>query len=408
MAGLFSHNSSPDYRLDEGTVFQVDHIRLLCKVKTLQGRALHSVQCLTPYGGSGQASDRFLPNVGDRVVLSYGLGYPLIIGFLPRLQNSESNYATPIESGDVLLDTGNYAPNGNAVVADQNKPGDMLQGDRILSTPSGNVLALLRAGTNLLRSSRAAEVMTSRLFSLVRVVSRRWEHFTDVSSEVVRNVSGRVFRYSGYAKTFAEAKTEAYKYEVLIGDVAVAEALKTGVETTLTTTPVLTPVLFKEIVRKAVSGGSPALVMYRTLDDLGQEEVYITDGSQFCKMNMTAGLIEMTWNGQNTVHINPTEVKAWHKDGATLVLDQNGVHASFNAGTVDILSDKVRSVKGQSSCTLQDSSLAAANGGSSVTLTNASSEMLTGNSKVTLTSSEARLSSSGHQISVTSGGIAVS
>lgn len=340
---MLSNSSPPSRDVDEATVVSVDSIRFLCKVKTQRGQMLSSVRWLVPYGGSGRGGDRFVPSMGDRVMIEHGLGSPVIVGFFPRIQTEDGATPLTIASGDVGIDTGNYSPDGYNAIPDQNKPLDMVGGDRITSSPGGAFLALLRGGSVLLRSSRLSEIFLSKFSSLVRIVSRNWEHFTDVSSDIVRNYKGRVYRYTGYARTFLNAKLEDYRLNYYYGDVPAAEAVKTNYNT-YSGNPATDTIFFKEQVLNV----NRIEYMTRTLNTVGEEEVWITNGSVFVRINTKGNVFKLSYNDQDYIECNAGHLHLERHDGAIVNLDATGIQASFNGGSVVIDSTSVVTTKGAS------------------------------------------------------------
>jgi len=216
-----------DKGLEEGIVMEIDAKRLICKVVTVFGKNLTRVKWVLPFGGASRAGDRGTPSQGDRVILSYGLGYPLIIGFLPELDGVNRNDPSEIAGEEYSVDTGNFSGSaGSSSMIDPNKPRDFLSGDRVFSTLGGALLGLLRGGSILIRSGAFSEIFISKLSNLVRVVSGNWEHFTDVCTDVIKNYRGRVYRYTGYNNTYLAAKNEVYSYEEFTGDTALSKQMK--------------------------------------------------------------------------------------------------------------------------------------------------------------------------------------
>lgn len=385
---MFSNPVQPSASVDEGTVVQVDAARYLCKVKTFSGQILHSVQWLLPVGGSNRGSDRFSPAMGDRVMLNFQLGYPVIIGFLPRYQDAAGSFPMEIFS-DEELDTGSYSPASN-IRPDQNRPLDMISGDRIISSTGGGLLGILRSGMVILRSTRAAEIALSNFQGLVRIISRNWEHFTDVSSDVVRNFKGKVYRFIGYTNNFTQSKAEQYKLNFYYGDVTTAEAVKTGYHTS-SANPLTGTLIYKEQVKDNVTT-TPRELMRRTLNEAGEEEIYITNGTHHTRITSTAEQIQITWNNQNIVTINEAHIHAVHKDGADYIMDSAGIRATFSSGTINMEATKVTTSFGSSSAVLTNSD---------ITVTN-------GNGTAFVSNSQTRISNSGHQVLVNSGGVAIS
>jgi hypothetical protein len=350
---LFSNPIRTDLTVEEGTVIQVDGNRSICKVKTLRGQVLHEVLWLLPSGGSTRGSDRISPAMGDRVMLNYGLGYPVIVGFLPRIQTEENTDPISLSSDSVVVDTGVYGP-AFATSGDQNKSKDSLPGDRVISTVGGSLLALLRGGALILRASKGAEIFMSNFTGFVRILSRNWAHFSDVGSDVIRNFKGKVYRYTGYSKSFTNNKNEDYKLHFYYGDVKAAETVKTNYDT-YSGTPTTDSILYKE----QVSGTSPAEYMRRTINDTGEQEIVINNGTHITRITSTAESVVITWNDQNVVTLNETNFHVVHKDGADLVMNSTGITGTMGGG------------------------------------------------QVIVTNSQSKLSNNGHQILITSSGVAI-
>lgn len=353
----------PSMLIDECTIIQVDPIRCLCKVKTLRGQILSQVRWLVPFGGSSRAGDRFSPHMGDRAVVQHGLGNPIIIGFVPRLQASDGSTPLSISSGDTSIDTGNYSADATVVIPDQNKPKDLVQGDRLFSTSGGALLGLLRGGSVLIRSSRVAEIFMTKYSSLVRIVSRNWEHFTDVCSDVVKNFNGRIYRYTGYSRDFVEAKNEDYRLNFFYGDVGAAEAVKTSYHT-YTGTPPTNDLLYKEQVIGAQNSESPptSQLMYRTLSVQGHEEVWVGNGADFTRITTTPDTLRLSLNDEDIIEIVNSQIRLIRADGATVILNSDGINAEFQGGSVEITADNVVVTKGTSTATVSDSEVALENG----------------------------------------------
>lgn len=365
----------------------------------MRGQILTSVQWLVPFGGSTRGGDRFTPMVGDRVMLNYGLGYPVIVGFFPKLQNKDGSTPLVISTGVATVDMGNYSPQGAATRGDQNKPEDMVHGDRLLSSVGGAFLGLLRAGAVVLRSSRAAEIFMSNFHGLVRIVSRNWEHFTDAASDVMKNFNGRVYRFTGYAKTFADAKIEKYNLRFYHGDVAAAETIKTTYPT-YTGTPPTDAIIYKEQVVDQLDDPTPREVMRRTLDGAGNQmtwilngnqEIHVTNGTVMTKIRSTADNITITYNDENTVTITEASIHAVHKDGADYIMDAAGIRSTFEDGTIN----------------MSASNVLVEFGGSKATLENAQAVVENGAGKVTLSPAMAKLENGSHSVTITSGGVAI-
>jgi len=402
---MFENASVIDRSVEEGTVIQVDPLRFLCKVKTPRGQVLQSVQWLSPYGGSTRAGERFTPIPGDRVFMNFGLGFPVIIGFMARLQIENGSFPLAIDAGEQVLDPGNYSPGGSITVGDQNKPKDTIQGDVTFASIGGAFLGLLRAGTVVLRSSRASEILLSKFQRLVRVVSSNWEHFTDLSSDVIRNYKGRVYRYTGYAKDFLEAKSEQYRLHEYKGDVTAAESVKTTYHSSITAAAPGT-IISKEQVTDYVEG-VPRELMHRTLNLTGEKEIWIFNGTHFTRVNSTAEELRLSWNDQNSVVITEASIHVFHKDGADVILDAAGIRSTFQDGVINMSSSSIDVNFSGTDVNLSASSATVTRGGSTGTFTDSNIVLTNGTGTATISPAVTSIENAGHGVFVTSAGVAV-
>jgi hypothetical protein len=327
---MFRNPVKPSSLADEGTVVQVDSQRFVCKVQTLSGQNLDGVTWQMPVGGATRGGDRITPHMGERVRLDYSLGYPVITGSLPRLQTADNTFPLSIDTGQQLVDTGNYSADGVYSIGDQNKPKDILNGDRVIASLGGGMIAILRAGSVLLRSSRLSEIFISKWDDLVRIVSRNWEQFTDVSTDIVKNFRGRIYRYTGYASSFSNSTTENYQYRLYYGDTALAEAIKSSYQNPPGSLPAANSIIFKEQI-----AGSSGELMRRTLDLSGNEEVYITAGGSFIRIKTSGSQATISYNDQNTITVNGTEIDIKHQGGAEWTMDANGIRSTFAGGEIN-------------------------------------------------------------------------
>jgi hypothetical protein len=326
---MFTNSSKPSSDFEEGVVTEVDIVRYMCKVRTLSGQKLTGVQWLQLNGGSTRGGDRNSPMLGDHVVIHFGLGYPCILGTKPKLQAVENAFPLSLDTGELLVDTGNFSDGGKDILGDQSAPSDMLVGDRIIASTGGGILAMLRGGSILLRSSRLSEIYLSKWNDLVRIVSRNYEHFTDLSSETIRNIKGRVFKYVGYAASSKDAKIELYSFHQYIGDVAAAEAVKTDYSKSM---PAASNVIYKEQVTS--TGGSELYKHEIHLD--GMQDLVVSAGGVFTRIRSSSGKVEITYNDTNLISIDGNEIRISKGGDPYLLLDSAGIKAVFS-GTEVIL-----------------------------------------------------------------------
>ena len=342
---MFSNPTSISKDFDEGDVTEVDVLRQICKIKTVFGKNIQCVKWMSPYGGSSRSGDRGTPISGDRVYIFHGYGYPLIIGYAPKPQVYDESTVVSI-AGTPVIDTGNFSSSVTANSGvDLNKPNDMHVGDRILATIGGALIALLRGGSILIRSNYASEIFLSKYVNLVRIVSGNWEHFTDVCSDTIKNWRGRVFRYTGSTNTYAKSKTESYDYHEYVGDVALAEALKTNYNQDVIP-PLVGTVIKKEQVWPSTSTTE---LMCRTISLDGTDEVVVsgTDGGNnpiFTRIKQQNGMIYASFNDTSFVQLNATSITLSKDVHTSTTYDTNGIHSieaggssvNMNAGVITL------------------------------------------------------------------------
>lgn len=320
---MFGNPQKPVSSLNEGIVTAVDTERMSANVTTLTGQRLTGVQWAIPIGGSTRGSDSCTPHMGDRVVIDSGLGHPMITMSLPKWQTSDNAFPLSIDSGQALIDTGNFttAGSGNAV-PNQSKPQDMLQGDRVLGSYGGGLMAILRGGSVLMKSSALASILVSKLDDTIKMVSRNFTHFTDVCTDVVRNVSGRVYRYVGYTNDFSNSADENYQLNFYYGDTALAEAVKSGSSGSATANTTI----FKE----QISGDNE--LYHRTLDITGNVEILLTGSAGTSRIVQQGQLITISVNDKNTITIDPNQIQALIDGGNQITLTSSSINVQHSGG----------------------------------------------------------------------------
>jgi len=331
---VFNNQTSVDYRTDEGVVTEVDAIRKVYKVRTLRGKYLSSVYRLSTSGSSSRGGLRETLQIGDRVMVSWALGYPIILGTLPKMQSADEGTPLSIDGGNGLVDTGNFTGEGVAVIGDQNAPKDMLVGDHVITSEGGGLIAALRGGTVVFRASRLAEIIASKFDDLIRVVSRNWQHFTDLHSDVVYNLKGRVFRYSGYATSFNKGKIEDYAWHQYFGDTSAAEEVKSDFAKK-EVSAAKTDIVYKEQLKEEGVDET----MRRTVELDGTDETVVVRTRHTQKVDSHV----LTWNEVNTVTIDPNKIRIDFNGQSFIELTANSVYLEHGGGTTTMDDAGIRS-----------------------------------------------------------------
>jgi hypothetical protein len=242
----------------------------------------------------------------------------------------------------------------------------------------------MRAGTIILRAARTAEIMASKLRGLVRIVSRNWEHFTDISSDVIKNYKGSLYRYIGYAQTFELARVEDYRLNFYYGNCAAAENIKTGYDYYGSNGGA--PVAVTEITYKEQITDGTQEKMHRTLDTTGNQEIYVTlDGTTFIRMTQTGNQLQITWKDEHKITINDSQINLIRSDGAEINMNSTGIQANMEATHVTMTNDTIQATSGTPTVTMDASTIVATTGTPTVTMTSANISATTGDPHISMT-----------------------
>lgn len=196
----------------EAYVAGVDLDRHECKVRSDGGQTITGVRWLKNAGGSNSYGDNSAPAEQDRVMIMTLPGKQhWIMGYVPLSTHVDVRSTGPAigKIGDVPEPLANFSvAQSDTVAGDQSHPADQRVGDWTRTSHGGGMIALLRSGTVIHKASPTASLMLSPFDDLGRLVTRNWEHYTDVDS--VRKVSsgGAVSSVHEVFPTSARARSE--------------------------------------------------------------------------------------------------------------------------------------------------------------------------------------------------------
>jgi hypothetical protein len=350
-----------DSNFMEGIVSSVDIERMFCQVKTNKGQNISSVTWLLSSGGADRGGSHEGPSLGDRVMITAALGYPVIIGFLPKREDGEA-FPQPLDSGVNPNDTGNLSPIRSGSVTNIGKPGDMVIGDSITSSKGGGLFGMLRGGSVIIKASRLAQIFVCKLDDLVRIVGRNYEVFTDLSSKVHVSIRGRVYGFFGASDTLTNSRLGKYKYKEFLGDTALAEHLEDNYHNANPATfPVANTIIKKEIILD----DSNNQLLIQTVDMSGEDKKIIQNagGANIATIDHSPALISTTTasgGAIGAVTVSPSTVVVSATNGtlssatftsssatitynnsATIVANASGINCAFGGHFVTIDSSGV-------------------------------------------------------------------
>lgn len=196
-----------------GYVAGVDLVRMEAKVRGEAGQTLPGVRWLQEYQ----------PNEGDRVLMvRLQNNEYVIMGSLAQPQNSDQAAARPAlgQQGVVPADLADYSKAQSPDVINTAGPADQRPGDWVKASKGGGVIALLRGGTVMMKSSPTSMVMTSKYDDLVRIVSRNFEHFTDMDSTYKVSTGGGCYSKHEFFRSTSDARSDRPAFREVRGNVA--------------------------------------------------------------------------------------------------------------------------------------------------------------------------------------------
>lgn len=168
----------------EAYVAGVDVKRHECKIRTDYGQTINGVRWLKDGGADGYGENK-IPTERSRVLVMRMGNTHIIMGSLGLITND--NIRTPGPSigkqGGINIEPTNFSVAQSVTISgDQSTPTDQKVGDWSRTSHGGGMISLLRAGTVMLKASSTSMFMLSPFDDLGRLVTRNWEHFTDVDS----------------------------------------------------------------------------------------------------------------------------------------------------------------------------------------------------------------------------------
>lgn len=213
----------------EAYVAGVDLDRHECKVRADSGQTIHGVRWLKGAGGANSYGDNSSPSEQDRVMIMKLPGNAhWILGYVPVAThiNARSTGPAIAKQGETPAELANFSiAQSDSVAGDQSHPADQRVGDWTRTSHGGGMIALLRAGTVMAKASPTSFFMLSPFDDLGRLVTRNWEHYTDVDSTKKLSVGGAVSMIHEVFPTSARARSELPSMrEVRGGAAAVGDA----------------------------------------------------------------------------------------------------------------------------------------------------------------------------------------
>ena len=313
----------------------MDIERGICKCIGDRGESYSNVLYLIPMGGNGGGAGCY-PVENSRVVIDTSLGQPVILGSLP----SES--LEPIKRSNINTqsineeDLADYSDVYSNSVVRGTHPRDQRIGDQIYTSEGDGLFGLLRSGTFLAKASSTCQIILSRFGDIARIVSRNFEHFTDLDSTYKVSTRGRVYSIREIFRNPVKSRAEEPNIEIYEGDVAAAEAMGKEYSTVLLAD--VPEVVDDDIVKKRYTKNDAGeTTSTDTLSILGARTNNITDGTDFTNIN--------TDNLSGHIDVNETVTIDYDKDGIRISADGKATYNISSTGTLTVYAEGDVSVR---------------------------------------------------------------
>lgn len=227
------------------TVTAVDIRRAVCKCLSDTGEVLSEVRWVVPMGGTDGAGMSVHPVENSRVLVDTSSGAPFIVGAIPNdsyrsKKPEDKKLHRPNISrqmiGDERVEEADITDYSMLPMQDKDReilrgpgtPRDQRIGDNLMTSDGGGILGLLASGTAIIKSSPLAQMISSRFGDLVRIVSRNFEHFTDVDASYKSSIRGKLFTIREIFRNPTRSREERPSFVRYEGDVAWGETVGKG------------------------------------------------------------------------------------------------------------------------------------------------------------------------------------
>lgn len=197
--------------VERGVIISVDANGHMYRVQTSTGRVQYMPRLRSHPG------DLALLPLHTHVLVSYGMGTPIILGMIPDAgrpppsEEPESLTGTSGHGGEDPLLARSVAPSARMA----NEPRDQLPGDAVLRSPDGSSLGALRGRVAQLKGSDVAKIEAFGGTDLVRVVAGVFQMLTWMGESKIVNDQGKTsFLWDGGADQLTQTGQDEAQYTI--------------------------------------------------------------------------------------------------------------------------------------------------------------------------------------------------
>ena len=327
--------------MKKGMVTAVDIERSTCRVLTEDMQFLNNVEWRSLVGGSSGYGYSATPQECDQVYLEKEPDGWIITGYinvthaggLPRPGVSSASSSRPD-----LMNLSLNKP--SALRKNASHPQDTRVGDQILTTEGGARLGVLRAGTVVAKASPLAQFILSPYSDTARLVSRNYEHFTDLDSTYKVSSRGQLYSLHEVFRTTGDSRSQRASFSEIFGNVGVGEALGRDAASKAKadhSTSVSGAGADQGIVRKSKTfDASNELTSFEEEYVSGRLHRFAQKGGKKTEVDQTIDTVSFKVHGGDTSYYKMNE-SSIHMDVGTSVkidMDKNGVYINANGNAI--------------------------------------------------------------------------
>ena len=210
----------------KGVVTAVDIERSSCRVLTDNMQFLSDVTWKGSAGGTSGYGDSNTPQEMDQVYITQMDNKWVIDGFIQaQYSGGLKRPGVSKASGErsELMDLTTLKP--KSIRTNPAIPTDTRVGDRVFTTEGGGRLGVLRAGTIVAKAGPLAQLIISPYGDTARLISRNYEHFTDLDSTYKVSSRGQLYSLHEVFRTTGDSRSQRPSFTEYFGNVGVGESL---------------------------------------------------------------------------------------------------------------------------------------------------------------------------------------
>lgn len=327
--------------MKKGMVTAVDIERSTCRVLTEDMQFLNNVEWRSIVGGSSGYGYSATPQECDQVYLEKEANGWIIQGYINATHSgglARPGMSSASASRPDLMNLSLTKP--EALKKNASHPQDTRVGDQVLTTEGGGRLGVLRAGTVIAKASPLSQLILSPYSDTARLVSRNYEHFTDLDSTYKVSSRGQLYSLHEVFRTTVDSRSQRASFVELFGNVGVGEALgreassKSKADHSSSVSGAGADV---GIVRKSKTfDASNELTSFEEEYVTGRLHRFVQKGAKKVESDHTIDTVSLKVYGGDTSYYKMNE-SSIHMDVGTSVkidMDKNGVYINANGNAI--------------------------------------------------------------------------